>query len=95
MADGNGRFANFNTINITSDVTVHLDSNRTLGSLIFGDTVTSTAAGWTLDNNGSASNILTLQNSGGTTITVNALGVGKAATISLVLAGSDAAERRR
>jgi len=66
---------------------VHLDSARTIGNLIFGDTDTTSAAGWLLDNNGSSANILTI--AGGTpTITVNTLGTAKTAIISATLAGS-------
>ena len=84
IADGSGSNANFNTINITADNTVRLDSARTIGSLTFGDTDTSSAASWTVDNNGNAANTLT----GLSTITVNALGAGKTATISAIIAGS-------
>jgi fibronectin-binding autotransporter adhesin len=75
--------ANF-TNNITADRTVSLDSARTITSLVFGDSNTSTAGSWILDNNGNAANTLT----GLSTITVNALGTGKTATISAVIAGS-------
>jgi len=87
VADASGSNADFSTIDITADNTVHLDGPRTLTSLTFGDTGTGTAAGWILDNNSSATNILTLA---GTTptITVNALGTGKNVTISAVIAGS-------
>ena len=37
IADG-GNSANFNTIDLTTNNTVHLDSPRTVGSMIFGDT---------------------------------------------------------
>ena len=84
IADGSGFNANFSTIDITANNTVHLDSARTIGSLTFGDTVTSSAASWTVDNNGNAANTLT----GIGTITVNALGTGATATISAVIAGS-------
>ena len=84
IADGSGSNANFNTINITADNTVRLDSARSIGSLTFGDTDTSSAASWTVDNNGNAANTLT----GLSTITVNALGAGKTATISAIIAGS-------
>jgi autotransporter-associated beta strand protein len=91
IADGTDFTANFNTLNITaSPVTVNLDSVRTIGNLIFGDTDTSTAGSWTLANNGTAGNILTLDvTSGAPTITVNTLGAGATATISAVIAGND------
>lgn len=87
VADGSGYTANFNTLDLTADNTVRLDSDRTLTSLIFGDTNTTTAAGWVLDNNGTATNNLIL--AGVTpTVTVNALGSGKTATISAVIEGT-------
>lgn len=87
IADGSGFTANFSTIDITSDNTVHLDGPRTLGNLTFGDTVTNTAAGWVLDNNGSGANVLTL--AGGTpTLTVNALGGSSGVTLGVQLAGT-------
>ena len=87
IASGAGFTANFGTLNPIADTTVRLDSTRTIGSLVFGDTTTSSAASWILDNNGNAANILTL--SGGTSsITVNALGTGKLATVSADIAGT-------
>ena len=83
IADGSGFTANF-TNDITADRTVSLDSARTLTNLVFGDSATATAGSWILDNNGNAANTLT----GLGTITVNALGTGKTATISAVIAGS-------
>jgi autotransporter-associated beta strand protein len=79
--------ANFGTVDLTDDIVVHLDSARTVNSLTFGDTDTSTAANWLIDNNGTAANTLTL---GGTTptITVNDLGADAVATISARLAGT-------
>ena len=87
VADGSGFTADFNSINITTDPTVvHLDSARTMGNLTFGDTTTSSAASWLLDNNGDSSNVLTF--AGGTpTITVNTLGSSKVVTLSTTLAG--------
>lgn len=82
IADGSGSTAFFDTLDITSDVTVTLGGNRTIGNLSFGDTNTATAAGWNVTGN-------TLTLSGGTpTITVGALGTGKVVTISSTLAGS-------
>ncbi|HWA86119.1 MAG TPA: rhamnogalacturonan lyase B N-terminal domain-containing protein [Opitutus sp.] len=82
IADGDTHSADFSTLDLTADNTVHLDSPRTLNSLIFGDTNTATSASWILD--GSA---LTLA---GTTptITVNALGDGAAVTLAAPLAGT-------
>ena len=82
IADGSGSTAFFNTVNPTADVTVTLGGDRTIGNLNFGDTDTATAAGWLVTGN-------TLTLAGGTpTITVGALGTGKVATVSSILAGT-------
>ena len=87
MASGSSTNADFSQINPTADVTVSLNAPRTIGSMTFGDTDTTSAAGWTVDSNSTPANIITL--AGGTpTITVNALGTGKAATISAPITGS-------
>jgi len=88
IANGATFNANFNMLDITTDPTVvHLDSARTIGNLIFGDLNPATAAGWLLNNNGTAGNILTLAGTA-PTIIVNPLGTGKTATISAVIAGT-------
>lgn len=90
VASGTGATARFDTLDITADRTVNLDSTRTIGNLIFGDTSTATAGGWTIGNNGNAANILTFDvASGAPLITVNALGTGKTASITAVIAGAD------
>ena len=83
VANGTDGIADFSTLNITADDTVHLDTARTIGQLKFGDTTSSN--NWILDNNGLATNILTLAvSSGSPTITVN----NDTATMNLVLAGT-------
>jgi autotransporter-associated beta strand protein len=75
FADGSGNTADFSTLDITAMTTVSLNSPRTIGNLIFGDTTNSTVGNWVLNNNSTPANILTL--SGTTpTITVNDLGTG-------------------
>lgn len=87
IADGSGFTADFSTVDITADNTVHLDGPRTLKNLTFGDTSTNTAAGWVLDNNGNSGNVLTL--AGATpTLTVNALGGSSGVTFGVQLAGT-------
>jgi hypothetical protein len=58
IADGQNAIADFSTLDITAENTVHLDSARTIGQIKFGDTVPSN--NWTLDNNGVAANVLTI-----------------------------------
>ena len=86
IANGAGSTADFSTLNITADNTVHLDSARTLTVLKFGDTTTGSAAGWFLDNTGNSANTLTLSNG---FVQVNTLGAGKVATISVILVGTN------
>ena len=86
IADASGFTANFNN-NITADRTVSLDGDRTLTSLIFGDSDTSTAGSWILDNNALSTNNLIIAGTA-PTITVNALGSTKTATISAIIQGT-------
>ena len=84
IANGTDGIADFSTLDITADDTVHLDSARTIGQLKFGDTVPSN--NWILDNNGNAANTLTMAvSSGSPQITVN----NEQATINLSLEGSN------
>jgi autotransporter-associated beta strand protein len=70
VANGIGAVADFSTLDLTADNTVHLDSSRTIGMLVFGDTTPSN--NWTVDNNGGAANAITLATSSGTpTVQVN------------------------
>ncbi len=88
IGSGNGQTADFSTLDLATHTTVHLNAAQTIGNLVFGDTDTNSAAGWTVDNNGTAANTLTL--AGATpTITVNALGADNRATIGAVVVGSD------
>lgn len=86
-ATGSDSTADFGTLNLTADTTVDLDSARTIGNLVFGDTDTSSAASWTLSNNSEPGNILTLAGAM-PTLTVNALGDTKLVTIGTVVAGT-------
>ncbi len=84
IPNGVGAIADFSTLNITADNTVHMDGSETVGSLVFGDNTTA-SNNWILDNNGSSANVLTLSVSSGiTTITVN----NEQATIGAVIAGT-------
>jgi autotransporter-associated beta strand protein len=88
IANGVGFTADFSTLDISGTRVVNLDSARTLGNLIFGDTDPSgSAGGWSLTNSGNTANFLTL--SGTTpTITVNALAGSNTATLNVNLAGT-------
>lgn len=77
---GTATFAN----NITATRTVTLDTSRSLGSFVFGDGDTSSAASWVVTGT-----TMTINNGANSAlITVNALGSGATATISNVLAAS-------
>jgi autotransporter-associated beta strand protein len=88
VATGVGATVDFSTLDLVGDTTVHLDSARTLSALIFGDVNIISSAGWALDNNASAGNVLTLEGAPAS-IRVNALANGKATTVSAVIAGTD------
>lgn len=80
---GTATFAN----NITATRTVTLDTSRSLGSFIFGDADTSSAASWIVVS--ASTQTMTMANgTNSATISVNALGAGATATISAVLASS-------
>src|SRR5262245_23605511 len=83
----NGNSANFNTLDLTANNTVHLDSPRTLSGITFGDTDVTSAASWLVDNNSVGTNTLTLVG-GAPTITVNALGTGATTNIGATLVGT-------
>lgn len=87
IADGTSASADFSTLNLTATNTVELDTPRTVASLAFGDTDTTSAAGWVIDPSGNAGNTLTLAGST-PTITVSALGTGATTTIAAPLAGT-------
>ncbi|MCX6896741.1 MAG: autotransporter-associated beta strand repeat-containing protein [Verrucomicrobia bacterium] len=87
IATGSGQTADFSQLDITADATVNLDSARTIGNLVFGDTDTGTAASLTISNNATPANTLTLAGAA-PTITVNPLGTGKSAAVAAVVAGS-------
>ncbi len=84
IAGGANLTADFNTLNITSDTTVNLDGGRMIGNLVFGDTTPASAGSWIVANG--TGGYLTLAGTN-PTITVNALGSGKFATITAQLHG--------
>jgi autotransporter-associated beta strand protein len=89
IASGFGASANFNTLNITADTSVQLDSPRAVGFLVFGDTDTGSAAGWNIGNSGTNANTLTLTANSKPSITVNALGTAKSVELVPALTGTD------
>jgi fibronectin-binding autotransporter adhesin len=82
IADGANNTANFNTLDISDQtgttgfpaVGVELDSPRTIGHMIFGDTNAATPGAWDIFTLTQATNILTLSDATKPTITVNPLG---------------------
>lgn len=84
VAGGAGFTADFSTLNPTADASVTLDGVRVIGGLVFADTATATAAGWTLAAGTGGSLHLAGANP---TITVNALAAGKFASITAPLGG--------
>ncbi len=88
IADGVGSLADFSTADLTAARNVNIDSSRTIGRIIFGDAVWTSAAIYSYTLYGT--NTLTLDNTGGTggnppTITTfNGLHI-----ISVVVAGAN------
>lgn len=88
VASGVGNTADFNTLDVSEDVAVVLDTPRTVGNLVFGDVDIATPASWTITSNGS-SNGLTLAVAAGSPIAaVNPLGLGAVATIAVPVDGN-------
>lgn len=95
IASGASATADFGTLDIDAPASVLLDAARTVGHLIFGDVDTSSAAGWTLSDGGSAANVLTLAvNSGTPSITVGALGSGATANLDVAVVSASGLEKR-
>ena len=75
--------ADFSTLNLLADNTVHLDTPRIVGTLLFADTTPSN--NWFLDNNANTSNTLSLTVSAGTPV-INV--ANQSATIAASIIGS-------
>ena len=84
VADGSGNTADFSSIDLAADMTVTVDTVRTIGNLTFGDADTASAAGWNLK--ATSTNDLTLASGG--TITVTKLAAGKTVDLNVPLAGT-------
>ncbi|RYD40372.1 MAG: hypothetical protein EOP85_14365, partial [Verrucomicrobiaceae bacterium] len=96
-ANGIGQTANFATLDLTADTTVNLDSARSIGSLLFGDT--SGTQKWTLSSTGGK--LLTLEAGSGTpsigvnqntatiTASLGGTGLNKTGAGTLILAGDN------
>ena len=86
VGTGTGRTADFATLDLAADATVALDGARTLGGLVFADTTPS--HNWTLATGGAGPLLLDVA-SGQPVVAVH----NQAATIRVVLAGSDGLEK--
>jgi len=80
VANGAGLGADFSAVDLRSNGAIHLDSPRTLGSLVFGDADPTTPAGWFVDNNGNSLNVLTITGLT-STVSVNSMGSGASVRI--------------
>ena len=86
---GIGSTADFTTLELVDDLVVNLDSPRTVGNIVFGDTDINSPGNWIVDNGGIATNTLNLVVGAGTpSIVVNPLGLGAATTMSVPLTGN-------
>lgn len=74
VATGASGTANFNTLDISGDIGVSLETPLTIGNLIFGDTDLTSAATWAINTSNQATTIMTLDNGASKpNITANAL----------------------
>lgn len=64
VAGGAGNAADFSTLDITSDLSVTLNSPLTIGRLLFGDLNTATGGAWEIRTDDLAAAIVTLDNGG-------------------------------
>ena len=64
VAQGAGATADFNTLDITSDLLVTLNSPLTIGNMIFGDTNTASGGSWGIETTTVPPAIITLDNGG-------------------------------
>ena len=80
--------ADFSQVDLTTNITVALDTPKTIGNLIFGNTDASPAANWVLTNNSNPADILTLAATATIpTITVTNMGTGSV-VINAAVAGT-------
>jgi autotransporter-associated beta strand protein len=89
VGSGVNTTADFSKIELMEDVTVHLDSPRTVGNLIFGDSDIGSAASWTVTDGGQPSNVLTFATGAGTpTLSVLPLGLNALTRFEVSIAGN-------
>jgi fibronectin-binding autotransporter adhesin len=62
VPNGTSAVADFSTLDLNGDVSVVLDTPKTLGQILFGDTNTATAGTWELRTNTSPIPVITLDN---------------------------------
>jgi autotransporter-associated beta strand protein len=74
VPNGASAIADFSTLDLNGDVSVTLNSAKTLGQLLFGDTNLASGGSWELRTDAAATSVITLDNGGvKPTITVNPL----------------------
>ncbi len=89
VANGTGATADFATRDIDGDVTVRLDSPRTVGRVAFGDADQSSPGKWTLSDAGNTAHALTLaMPTGAPAIHVNYTGTTGQSNPDIAIAGS-------
>ena len=87
IANGSGNTADFSQLNPTADTTNTLDAPWVIGTMIFGDTDTSSPASWILGAAGYPGSLLLAGSA--PTIQVNALGTGKVTLVNASMGGTN------
>lgn len=72
VAAGTGATADFSLRDLATDTTLVIDSNRTLGRIVLGDTDFSTPAGWTITDGAVTARVITLEGTSTPVIQVDA-----------------------
>ena len=72
VAAGTGATADFSLRDLVADTSLILDSNRTLGRIVLGDTDFSTPAGWTISDGNASARVITLDGTSTPIIQVDA-----------------------
>lgn len=91
IAEATGATADFSALDLEGEHIVTLDTPRTLGRLVFGDSDASTPGQLTVENQGNAANVLNLSVASGTPqLVVNASGTGADSDIAAAASATPA-----
>lgn len=85
VADGADNTANFNALDLTGDIHVTLDGDRTIGHLVFSDLAAATAGNWRIVGDDTEPRLTLEVEAGAPTVTVGTMAANSAAIIDVPL----------